>query len=51
MSTSEQEALAKTICDTLLTNYPAIESGVSVVADGMGPSSDLLRLGGNGVPS
>jgi hypothetical protein len=28
---------------------PAIESGVSVVADGMASSSDLLRLGGNGV--
>lgn len=28
---------------------PAIESGVSVVADGMASASDLLRLGGNGV--
>lgn len=28
---------------------PAIESGVPVVADGMASSSDLLRLGGNGV--
>lgn len=31
------------------THMPAIESGVSVVADGMAPPSDLLRLGGNGV--
>jgi hypothetical protein len=28
---------------------PSIESGVSVVADGMASSADLLRLGGNGV--
>ena len=28
---------------------PSIESGVSVVADGLASSSDLLRLGGNGV--
>lgn len=32
------------------TCFPAIESGVSVVADEMAPSaSDLLRIGGNGV--
>lgn len=31
------------------TLMPSIESGVSVVADGMASSSDLLRLGGNGV--
>ena len=31
------------------TNAPAIESGFSVVADGVAPSSELLRIGGNGV--
>lgn len=32
------------------TLFPAIESGVSVVADALAPSaSDLLRIGGNGV--
>ena len=31
------------------TCLPAIESGVSVVADGMAAPADLLRLGGNGV--
>lgn len=31
------------------TLMPAIESGVSVVADGMASPADLLRLGGNGV--
>lgn len=31
------------------TNMPPIESGVSVVADGMASPADLLRLGGNGV--
>lgn len=31
------------------TMFPAIESGVSVVADGLASSADLLRLGGNGV--
>lgn len=31
------------------TMLPAIESGVSVVADGLASSADLLRLGGNGV--
>jgi len=28
---------------------PAIESGFSVVADGVAASADLLRVGGNGV--
>jgi hypothetical protein len=28
---------------------PTIEPGVSVVADGLASSRDLLRLGGNGV--
>jgi len=31
------------------TLFPAIESSVSVVADGLAPSSDLLRIGGEGV--
>jgi DNA (cytosine-5)-methyltransferase 1 len=31
------------------SNMPAIESGVSVLADGMASSADLLRFGGNGV--
>lgn len=31
------------------TLMPAIESGLSVVAHGMAPPADLLRIGGNGV--